>query len=438
MFQRKVFQNAKWIIGCKIIQAALHFVVGMLSARYLGPSNYGLISYAASIVSFAIPIMQLGMRSTLVQEIITDPDKEGEILGTALVMNVVSSIACMIGVFSFAAIVNRGEKDTIIICAIYSVSLFFQAFEMIQYWFQAKFLSKYPSMAMLGAYFAVSAYKIYLLAAGKSVFWFALSYSIDFVIIDIALFLVYKKMGRQKFVFSASRVKSLFNRSKHYIVSSLMVTVFANTDHVMLKLMIGEIENGYYTAAVTTAGVANFVYAAIIDSFRPAILSSKRENQTEFENNVSNLYGLIIYTALAQGLVFTIGAGPIIKLLYGSEYLSAVPVLRIVVWYIVFSYLGTIRNVWILAENKQRYLWMINLSGALMNVVLNALLIPLCGACGAAVASVITQFFTNVIVGAIIKPIRYNNTLMRRGLNPGIFLEVFQKILLKRKKTQSK
>ena len=45
-------KNASWIIGCKLAKAVLTLIVTMLTARYLGPSNYGLINYAASIVTF--------------------------------------------------------------------------------------------------------------------------------------------------------------------------------------------------------------------------------------------------------------------------------------------------------------------------------------------------------------------------------------------------
>ena len=86
-------------------------------------------------------------------------------------------------------------------------------------------------------------------------------------------------------------------------------------------------------------------------------------------------------------------------------------------WY-VFSAMGLVRNVWILAEGKQKYLWAINLSGALINVVLNAILIPFMGANGAALASLATHFFSNFILGFILKPMRKNNELMLRGLNP--------------------
>ena len=80
-----------------------------------------------------------------------------------------------------------------------------------------------------------------------------------------------------------------------------------------------------------------------------------------------------------------------------------------------------------LAEKKQKYLWIINLSGAVLNVVGNFLFIPLIGAAGAAIASVITQFFTNFILCIIIKPIRPTAKLILNALNPKLAIEIFTK-----------
>ena len=427
MKKSDVLRNAKWIVGCKVIQSLLQLVIGMLTARYLGPSNYGLISYAASVVAFAVPVMQLGLRSTLVQEYVNHPESEGSILGTSLVMNMVSGVACMVGVVSFAAAVNPGERETVLVCLLYSTSLFFQAIEMIQYWFQAKLMSRYPSVVMLCAYFAVALYRIWLLVQQKSVSWFAMTHSIEFGIVGIVLLLCYGKLSDQKLAFSMELAKQLFSKSKYYIVAGMMVTIFQNTDHVMLKLMIGDMENGYYTTAVTCAGMTQFVFLAIIDSARPMILSSRNADLTRFETELASLYSVILYLALAQAVCFVLLAKPIIWILYGSDYVSAIPVLRIVVWYVAFSCMGTVRNVWILAEGKQNLLWIINLSGALTNVALNWILIPRMGASGAALASALTQFFTNFVMGFILKPIRPNNRLILRGLDPRMILMFIRK-----------
>lgn len=412
-----VLKNASWIIGCKIVQALLGLVVTMLSARYLGPSGYGLVNYAAAIVAFAAPVMQLGLNCTLVQEVIQNPEREGETLGTALVMCLVSSVTCIVGVIAFAGVANPGETETIIVCALYSILLVFQALEMIQYWFQAKLLSKYTSIVMLVAYVAISAYKITLLVTGSSIYWFAVSQALDYCMIAVALLLIYKRVGTAKLSFSLARAKEMFTRSKYYIVSSLMVTVFAQTDRIMLKLMLDEVAVGYYSAAVTCAGMTSFVFAAVIDSARPVILEAKKGNQANFEQGMVRLYSAVIYLAMAQSVVITLFSDLIVKVLYGTAYAATAPALRIIVWYTTFSYLGSVRNIWILAEGKQRYLWIVNMSGALVNVLLNAILIPVWGINGAAAASLVTQFFANVVIGFVLRPIRYNNKLMLWSLD---------------------
>ena len=53
-----------------------------------------------------------------------------------------------------------------------------------------------------------------------------------------------------------------------------------------------------------------------------------------------------------------------------------------------------------------------------MNIILNIMLIPQFGACGAAIASLFTQFYTNIIMGFIIKPLRENNNILLKALNP--------------------
>lgn len=427
MFNHKVFQNAKWIIGCKIVQSLIQLVVGMLSARYLGPSNYGLINYASSVVAFAIPVMQLGLQSTLVQEYVRNPQEEGRIMGTSLVMNLVAAAACVMGVTAFAMVANRGEGTTIAVCALYSLSLIFQSIEMLQYWFQAKLLSKYSSLAMLCSYVVVSAYKIWLLASGRSVHWFALTHAVEYGVTGLLLLAAYRKAGAQKLGFSMETAKALFEKSRHYIAAMLMVVVYNSTGNVMLKLLIGQTENGYYSAALTCTFITGFVFTAIIDSARPVVLESHGESTEAFEKNVSRVYSVITWLSLAQSVFLTLFAGFVVRVLYGESYLPTVPVLQILCWNTAFANMGYVRNIWILAEEKHGSLFTINLFGALVNLALNLGMIPVWGACGAAVATVLTQFFTNVLMGFFLKPIRPNNRLLLRGMNPKYVFELLPK-----------
>lgn len=424
----KVAKNAVWIIGIRIVQSVVALLINMLTARYLGPSNFGLITYASSLVAFVLPIMQLGFSDVLVQEIVNDTDAEGAILGTSITLSLSSSICCIVGVTAFAFMANPNEPMTVLVCLLYSLILIFQACDHIEFWYQAKLLSKYTSAISLVAYVLVSVYKIYLLIAEKNVLWFALSNALDYALISICSIVLYRNLGGNKLSFSWKIGKRMFKKSKHYILSSMMVTIFAQTDKIMIKMMMNETATGYYGAAVACAGITSFVFGAIIDSFRPSIFEVQKESEKVFKHRLTMLYSIIIYLSLTQSLAMTLLSNWIILILYGKAYEPAISALKIIVWYTTFSYMGSVRNIWILAKGKQNYLWRINMSGAIANVILNAILIPVMGINGAAIASLITQFFTNVIVGYIISPIRPNNEIIVESLNPKYLIDAVEKL----------
>jgi Na+-driven multidrug efflux pump len=106
--------------------------------------------------------------------------------------------------------------------------------------------------------------------------------------------------------------------------------------------------------------------------------------------------------------------------------MASVKILQVLVWFVMFSYMGSVRNIWILAEGKQSILWKINLTGALVNVILNLFLIPWLGAVGAAIASLVTQIVANFVFGFIAKTLRPNNKLLLKGLNPKLPFEILK------------
>ena len=428
---KKVVKNASWIIGCKIVKAVLTFVITAITARYLGTADYGLINYAASLVAFVAPIMQLGFSSTMVHEIVSRPEEEGKVIGTTVTLNLISALFCIVGIFAFTSIVNASETETIVVSTIYSVLLLFQALEMIHYWFQAKLLAKFSAIAMLVAYIVVAVFQTLLVVYNVSIYYFALSYSIDYFVISSVLFIVYKKKGGQKIAFSFALAKEMFKVSKYYILSNLMEMMFLQTGKIIIKLMLGNSATGIYSAAGTLASMTSFIFAAILDSMRPVIFEAKKQqDQVAFEERCKDLYGIIIYFSLAQCVAITLLSPFLVWLMFGDGYVEAAAVLRVMVWFTTFSYLGSVRNIWILSEGHQKYLWIINMSGAIVNIVLTLVFITFMGLMGAALASVITQIVTNIVVNYLIKPIRPVNKLMWKSLNPKrmlSFIKMFTK-----------
>lgn len=124
----------------------LAFVVGIFAARYLGPSNYGLINYAAAYAAFFASLCTLGINSVIVKNFVDHPDQQGETIGTTLLLRAISSLLSALAIIGIVSVVDRGERLTIVVVALYSIGLIFQVFDTLNYWFQARLQSKYSAI----------------------------------------------------------------------------------------------------------------------------------------------------------------------------------------------------------------------------------------------------------------------------------------------------
>lgn len=412
LFKNKVIRNAGWLIGGRIVHIILSFFIGLLSARYLGPGNYGLINYATAFCTFFSSFCTLGINSLIIKNFIDKPEEEGEAIGTTLVLRLLSSLFSMGVIVGLVYIIDRNEPVTLAVVSLYCISLVFHVFDTFNYWFQAKLLSKYYAIATLISYLMASFYRVVLLVNGSGVQWFALANSVDYLVVAILLFAFYKSNHGPKLSFSLKKAKELLSVSYSYILSGLMVAIYGATDKLMLKQMLDEDSVGYYSLASSVSVMWVFLLSAIIDSMKATIMKYHNEDTTLYEQGNRRLYAIIFYLSTFASLIIVVVAPLFISIVYGDEYLPAVMPLRIVVWYVAFSYLGVARDIWVICEKKQKYLKFLYFGSALLNIGLNYLMIPVLGASGAAFATVITQISTIFIFPLFIKDFKPNVKLM--------------------------
>lgn len=410
--KNKEAKNAGWLIGGRVAQMVISLFVGVFTARFLGPGNSGLVDYGSAYVAFFTSLCNLGINSVIIKEFVDHPDEEGETIGTALLLRLISSILSVIVIIAIVAIVDYQETTTLVVVALCSVSLIFHIMETIRYWFQYRYLSKVTAIVTFAAYITTAAYKIILLVLQKDVQWFAFASSVDFIAVAVLLWIAYKKHNGPRLSFSMQKARSLLGKSYHYILSGIMVAVYGQTDKLMLKQMLSAEAVGYYGRATAVCAMWVFVLHAIIDAMYPTILRLYDTNKQAFEKKNKQLYAIVFYVAVFVSLGFTVFGKLIIQILYGEKFLPAVNPLRIVTWYTAFSYLGVARNAWLVCENKQKYLKYMYLFAAGGNVALNFALIPSLGASGAALASLLTELMACLVLPLFIKEVRPNVIMM--------------------------
>ena len=355
----------------------------------------------------------------MVNELITMPKKQGRLIGTAIVLRICSSIFSVLTICLIVFALNPGETITIWVTAIYSCGLVMQSLEVVKYFYQQRLMSKVTSLLTVLVRTVVAVYKIFLLASGKNVLWFAASNVVDHGVFGILLVLCYyhQKVPHQELRCERSLAKDLLTKSHHFILSGLMVALYGQMDKIMLKHMMDETQVGYYSVATTVNNYWPFILTAIIDSARPVIIAVYGSDQALFKKRLTQLYSAIIGISVVAAVGISMFAEPIVRILYGDGYMSSVAALRIVTWSTAFSYLGVARNIWTVPNGQQHFEKYLAAIGAVCNAILNYLMIPVWGICGAAIATLITQVVTNFFCGVFFRPLRENMQLMLKALD---------------------
>lgn len=402
----KNIKNASWIIAEQVYQMILSLVLSVISARYLGPAQYGELQYTASFIVFFTSITTLGMEGVVIKKMVAYPQKEGLYLGSCMAFRFVSSIFSSIAILLIVFFLNVGDSVKFILAALQTLQLIARAFLLFDSWFQRHLKSKFVSIAKVIASTTVAIYKIYLLVSTKSVEWFAFSTSFDIILISCFLYFFYKREGGQPLRFSFNVGMEVLSESYHFIISGLMVATFGQMDKIMIGKMLSDASVGYYVTAASICSMWVFIPIAIINSFQPSIMELKKNGQENlYLRRLEQLYSLIIWVSMLFSILITLTSSLIVQILFGEAYMGAVEPLRIIIWSETFSMIGTARGIWVLCEDKNKYVKYYLAWGVIVNLALNFMLIPLWGINGAAFATLVTQFVTSLIA-----PILYKNT----------------------------
>ena len=406
-------KNASWIIGEQIFQMLISFVIGILTARYLGPSNYGVLNYTASFVAFVTSIVTLGMDGVVLKKIISSPEKEGLYLGSCIVFRIISAILSSISIIIVVYVLNIDETLKLWLTALQSIQLVFQAGYLFDVWFQRHLQSRFVSIAKMVACVIVSIYKVYLLVTSKDIIWFAFSNSLSYIIITSILYLVYKKTGGQKLEFNYKIGREVLSESYHFIVSGLMVAVYAQISKIIVGEFSSEADVGYFTMAAALSSMWIFVPTAIINSFRPTIMEYKeRGDEANYMRRLQQLYSFLIWISICVSFIMLFLGNKLITTLYGIEYSPAGSLFQIIIWSELFSILGSARGIWILCEKKNKYVKYYLFIGAIFSVIMNLIFVPKYGVIAASIVILLTQILTCVIAPLFYKETRVHTSIV--------------------------
>jgi O-antigen/teichoic acid export membrane protein len=388
----KYFKNTSWLFMEKILRMIVGLFVGIWVARYLGPEQFGLFSYIQNFVGLFIVISTLGLDEIVIKEIVKDEKSRDRLIGTAFSLKLMGSFLVLI-ILAIAINFTSNSKYMNLLVFIVASATIFQSFDVIDFYFRSKVISKFTVYANIISLLLSSIIKISLILNDAPLIAFVWLVLFDSIILACGFIYFYLKnnFSIKLWKFDPILAKNLLENSWPLILSGMVIAIYMKIDQVMIKDMLGNIEVGNYAVAVKLSTIFYFIPMIINSSLFPAIINAKQRSETLYYQRLQKLYDLMVWIAIAIAFVMTFMSNWIVNLLYGEQYLNASGVLMIHVWAGVFVFLGVASAKWFIVENLQKYFFYRTLSGAILNITLNYILIPIYGIYGAAIATLISQ-----------------------------------------------
>jgi len=421
----KYLKNTGWLMFGKM----LSLLVGLLITRYLGPKLFGDLSFAMALVAITAAIGALGLDTFIIREIINEPLKQDEILGTALIMRLIANMLLIPLTLVFYLIYHHfskspGETLTLLV-ALLALSSVFKSFNVIDAYFQSQVASKYVVHVQNICLFSSAAIKVLIVYLKLPLLYIVMALVFDAFLLAAGLIVIYHKRGLSIFrwTFNKSRAASLLQQSFPLILSAVMVSIYMKIDQVMLK-SVGSIAVGIYSAAANLSEAWYFIPVAIVTSVFPALLNARKSDKERYLKRLNNLYDLLVYISLPVAVFISLFANQIIHILYANKYDGAGTMLSIHIWSGIFVFLGSASSQYLLAEGYTKISFYRTCAGALVNIFLNFWLIPLYGGIGASIATLVACFISTFYL-LLIPKTRQQGIMMLKSL---FLITLFQKI----------
>jgi O-antigen/teichoic acid export membrane protein len=409
--------NGGWLGVGTVLRMGINLVAGIWLTRYLGPASYGLYAYVLSFVLIVASMGSAGMSSLVTRELVERPDDRRQILGSAIALRAIGGIVGA-GVLVVAAFAFHQDADYRIGLIAFGAMLLLQPLEALSYWYEAQTRSKYVVISQLvasGVYVALIAS---FMAAGRSALWFLLARLAEFVLIQLGVLAFFAFHGGRPTELRPQRERSVRMASEAWplVLSAVGATLYLRVDQVMLGRMTSDAEVGIYAAAARISEVWYFIPLLIASSAFPYLLRLREDDVERYRQRLQQLYDLLFWLGLSIAVVIALGAPFIIHLLYGDPYSASAPILRVHVWAGVFIFMRAAFSKWLIAERLLVFSLVTQGAGAVVNILLNLVLIPRFGGIGAAWATVLSYAAASYLALMLFRSTREPALMMTRAV----------------------
>ncbi len=382
-----ILKNFLFLGSGEIISKLFGFFTTIYLARVLGVEGYGKLGFVLAVYSYFDLIANLGFEAVGTREVASGKSSVSETVSSIFFLRLFLSLSSFIILFlsSFFFQIDEDVRQLLLLQGLnllllpLSLYYFFSGKEKMHYVAISKIAQSFIYFLLIN-FFVSSSHQLWL-----SPLFFIISTITSYIFLFFS-----KSLQTFSLTFPSQKVvKQILYSSFIMGLSTMMIRIYWNMDTVMVGILRTSFEVGLYTSAYKIVILLTTLPNIIITAFFPSF-----SKYTISKDGVSLLIKYIlvlIILGLPIGFIGYFIAETVIHILFGSNYQEAVVPMQILFFNVSFIFLNIALANPLIAWGKQREYLIIVSSGALVNVILNFLLIPNFGIVGAAIATVCSE-----------------------------------------------
>lgn len=420
----RAIDNMGWLALDKFIRLTVGLFVSVWIARFLGPDQFGLFSYALALVSFFGTIAGLGLNGIIVRDVVKEPAAAATTITTGFFLLLIAGLVATMLSLTTIAIWNPDGDTMFRVVAILSIGLLFQASQVFKYWFESQVQSSYAIAVESVVFLAASAIKISLILNDAGITSFALIAIAETIAGALGLLWVYvNQTGIRPTAWrpSYARAMELVRDGFPLLISGLAIFLFMRIDQLILGAFWTNAELGIYGAALRISELWYIFPSIIASSTFPIIARYRTEDPGRYKKAISKLLGLLIWFHITVALGLSLFAEIVVHSLYSNAYQGSATILAIHVWASVFQTMGIVSGHWMVYEGFLKLAMLRNVFGAVISIAMNLLLVPRHGGIGAAISTVTSVFVAYFLIDAFFPSTRQMFWLKTRSISLGVY-----------------
>lgn len=409
-----LMRSTSGVLMLRLVSVGLGFITSLLLARMLDVAMFGAYSYAMSWINILLIPGLLGFGQLMIREY-AHYRLAGEwglmhgLMRSTLLVGLSSAVISSLMVFAVTGVIALNiDVDARLPLYVLWVSLLVLPLDMVtqtavhaMWGLQAVVQSRKPDSLMKPLLFIALAGGVHVLSGQRSALW-VMGWRVVAALLTMgyALVLLKRVLPREfRQVKPVLQMRSRFKQARPFFALTLLTAVHARIDVLMLGAMMGVSNVAPYSVVLLLSTLVSMVLEVANASLAP---NFARLYAAQDMDALQGLMTKSTRVVMGTSTLFTLALlllGPLILAFYGPVYRAAYPVLVVlIVGECINTFMGSVGMVLSMTGNE-RYIIRSRFVGAVVYIILNALLIPAFGLMGAAMATTLSMFVWNGMAG---------------------------------------